>query len=201
LRAGQQRLMQDLLPRLRFDPDSMPAAPLWLEIGFGGGEHLAWQAARHPEELLVGCEVYRNGIAGLLGQIERQKLGNIRIWPEDARDLIDRLPDGSVARVFLLFPDPWPKARHAERRFIAPANLASLARIMRSAAELRFATDDPTYLAWTLRHLPVHPAFRWLVEGPQDWRLRPADWPQTRYEQKALREGRRPVYLRFERKP
>ena len=192
--------MQELLPRLSFDPESIPEGPLWLEIGFGGGEHLAWQAGAHPEVLLVGCEVYRNGIAGLLGQIERLNLGNIRIWAEDARDLMDRLPDRSVARAFLLFPDPWPKARHAERRFIGPANLASLARIMAPGAELRLATDDPTYLAWTLDQLPLHPAFRWLVEGPQDWRQRPADWPATRYEQKALSEGRRPVYLRFERR-
>ncbi len=192
--------MQELLPRLRFEPERIPDEPLWLEIGFGGGEHLAWQAAAHPDVLLVGCEVYRNGIAGLLGQIERQKLANIRIWAEDARDLIDRLADRSVARVFLLFPDPWPKARHAERRFIGPANLASLARIMTPGAELRLATDDPTYLSWTLDHLPLHPAFRWLVEAPQDWRQRPLDWPATRYEQKALSQGRRPVYLRFERR-
>jgi tRNA (guanine-N7-)-methyltransferase len=199
LRPGQQRLMQELLPRLRFDPESILQDPLWLEIGFGGGEHLAWQAAANPDVLLVGCEVYRNGIAGLLGQIERLKLANIRIWAEDARDLIDRLPDRSIARIFLLFPDPWPKARHVERRFIGPANLASLARIMLPGAELRVATDDPIHLAWTLDHLPTHSAFRWLIEGPQDWRRRPADWPETRYEQKALAEGRRPVYLRFER--
>ena len=122
--------MQELLPRLGFDPAAPLAAPLWLEIGFGAGEHLAWQAAAHPEVLLVGCEVYRNGIAALLAQIEGRDLSNIRLWPEDARDLIDRLPDRSVARVFLLFPDPWPKSRHAERRFIGPANLDSLARIM-----------------------------------------------------------------------
>ena len=165
LRPGQQRLMQELLPRLGFDPAAPLAAPLWLEIGFGAGEHLAWQAAAHPEVLLVGCEVYRNGIAALLTQIEGRDLSNIRLWPEDARDLIDRLPDRSVARVFLLFPDPWPKSRHAERRFIGPANLDSLARIMLPGAELRVATDDPTYLAWTLEHLPAHPDFRWRGRG------------------------------------
>jgi tRNA (guanine-N7-)-methyltransferase len=190
----------ELLPRLLFDPDAPRASPLWLEIGFGSGEHLAWQAASHPELLLVGSEVYRNGIASLLGQIETRGLANIRLWPEDARDLLDRLPDGAVARVFLLFPDPWPKARHAERRFIGPGNLASLARIMAPGALLRVATDDPTYLAWILDHLPRHPSFRWLVEGPEDWRRRPDDWPPTRYEQKALREGRKPAYLAFERR-
>jgi tRNA (guanine-N7-)-methyltransferase len=191
--------MAELLPRLLFDPDAPRASPLWLEIGFGSGEHLAWQAASHPELLLVGSEVYRNGIASLLGQIEARGLSNIRLWPEDARDLLDRLPDGAVARVFLLFPDPWPKARHAERRFIGPANLASLARIMAPGALLRVATDDPTYLAWILDHLPQHPSFR-RAEGEQDWRRRPDDWPPTRYEQKALREGRKPAYLSFERR-
>lgn len=191
--------MDELLPRLRYDPSAPLAAPLWLEIGFGAGEHLAWQATAHPEVLLVGAEVYRNGIASLLGQIEARKLTNIRLWPDDARDLIARLADRSVARVFLLFPDPWPKARHAERRFVAPANLASLARILAPGAELRVATDDPTHLAWILDHLPVHPAFRWRNEDPGDWRRHPADWPPTRYEQKAQREGRSPAFLRFVR--
>ena len=145
----------------------------------------------------MGCEVYRNGIAALLAQIEGRDLSNIRLWPEDARDLIDRLPDRSVARVFLLFPDPWPKSRHAERRFIGPANLDSLARIMVPGAELRVATDDPTYLAWTLEHLPAHPEFRWRAGAEAEQHQRPADWPATRYEQKALREGRPPAYLRF----
>jgi tRNA (guanine-N7-)-methyltransferase len=192
--------MAELLPRLAFDPADGPAGPLWLEIGFGSGEHLAAQAAAHPEVLLVGCEVYRNGIAALLGQIESRRLGNVRIWAGDARDLIDRLPARSVGRVFLLFPDPWPKARHAERRFVGPENLASLAGIMAPGAELRVATDDPTYLEWTLEHLPVHPAFRLLTTTPEDRRNRPADWPPTRYEQKAIAAGREPAYLRFERR-
>jgi tRNA (guanine-N7-)-methyltransferase len=192
--------MEELLPRLLFDPDAPLAAPLWLEIGFGSGEHLAWQASSHPELLLVGSEVYRNGIAGLLGLIEARGLTNIRLWPEDARDLLDRLPDGAVGRLFLLFPDPWPKARHAVRRFIGPGNLPSLARVMAPGALLRVATDDPTYLAWILDHVPVHPSFRRRVEGPEDWRRRPDDWPPTRYEQKALREGRKPAYLTFERR-
>ena len=196
--------MAELLPRLRFDPRALPpdlaAAPLWLEIGFGGGEHLAWQAAAHPEVLLVGCEVYRNGIASLLGQVEARGFGNIRLWPEDARDLLDLLPDAAVQRLFLLFPDPWPKARHAERRFVGPGNLPALARVLAPRALLRVATDDPTYLGWILDHLPVHPDFRWRADGPADWRQRAADWPATRYEQKAIREGRTPVFLTFERR-
>ena len=192
--------MQELLPRLRLDAGApLPAGPLWLEIGFGGGEHLAWQAARNPDATLIGCEVYRNGIAALLAQIDREGLANIRIWPEDARDLLDRLPDASIDRAFLLFPDPWPKTRHAERRFVAGTNLDALARILKPGAALRVATDDPVYLRWTLELLPVHPAFRWQVAGPADWRQRPTDWPATRYERKALAAGRKPAYLRFSR--
>ena len=192
--------MEELLPRLAFDPGQLPpAGPLWLEIGFGAGEHLAWQAVQNPEVTLVGCEVYRNGIAACLGRVERDSLPNIRIWPADARDLIERMRDASVDRAFLLFPDPWPKKRHAGRRFVAPANLDSLARVLKPGAELRFATDDAVYLQWTLDRLPVHPAFRWRGTGPADWRQRPADWPPTRYEQKAIAEGRKPAYLCFHR--
>jgi tRNA (guanine-N7-)-methyltransferase len=192
--------MEELLPRLAFDPCQLPpAGPLWLEIGFGAGEHLAWQAVQNPGVTLVGCEVYRNGIAACLGRIEHDRLANVRIWPADARDLIERMPDASVDRAFLLFPDPWPKKRHAERRFVAPANLDGLARVLTPGAELRFATDDPEYLRWTLDRLPGHPAFRWRGTGPADWRQRPADWPPTRYEQKAIAEGRKPAYLSFQR--
>ncbi|HXQ40202.1 MAG TPA: tRNA (guanosine(46)-N7)-methyltransferase TrmB [Candidatus Udaeobacter sp.] len=192
--------MEELLPRLAFDPRQLPSpSPLWLEIGFGAGEHLAWQAVQNPGVTLVGCEVYRNGIAACLGRVEHDRLTNVRIWPADARDLIERMPDASVDRAFLLFPDPWPKKRHAERRFVGPANLDSLARILKPGAELRFATDDPEYLQWTLDRLPVHPAFRWRGTGPADWRQRPADWPPTRYEQKAIAEGRKPAYLCFRR--
>jgi tRNA (guanine-N7-)-methyltransferase len=186
--------MEDLLPRLTIDPAAL-ARPCWLEIGFGAGEHLVWQAAHNPATLMIGCEVYRNGIAACLGQIERQKLANIRIWPDDARDLIDRLPHRSIARAFLLFPDPWPKSRHAERRFAGPANLDSLARVLAPGAEFRLASDDATYLDWIGEHLPVHPAFEAIGEGEG----RPADWPPTRYEQKALKAGRKPGYFRYRR--
>ncbi len=187
--------MEELLPRLLFDPARALADPCWLEIGFGAGEHIAWQARQYPGTLLIGCEVYRNGVAALLGQIERQKIFNIRIWPDDARDLMDRLPDGAIARAFLLFPDPWPKSRHAERRFIGQANLDSLARILAPGAEFRVASDDPVYVDWLMDHLPAHPGFEQMGEGAG----RPADWPPTRYEQKALRQGREPRYFRFRR--
>jgi tRNA (guanine-N7-)-methyltransferase len=190
--------MVDLLPRLRFDPAAALPAPCWLEIGFGAGEHLAAQAMQNPDTHMIGCEVYRNGIAALLGQIERLKISNIRLWPDDARDLMDALPDGSIARAFLLFPDPWPKARHAERRFIGSTNLDGLVRILVPGAEFRVASDDATYLDWVREHLPAHPAFAPIDGG--ELGCRPADWPPTRYEQKALRQGRQPRYFRYRRR-
>jgi tRNA (guanine-N7-)-methyltransferase len=173
---------------------------VWLEIGFGGGEHLAEQARTHPAVGLIGCEVFLNGIATLLAQVSALGLGNIRVYPEDARDLLDALPGACLDRVFLLFPDPWPKRRHADRRFIQPANLDLLARLMKPGAEFRVASDDPIYVGWALAHLTRHPAFAWTAQGPADWRIRPADWPGTRYESKALRQGRQPVFLRFTRR-
>lgn len=210
LRKGQQHLIDTLLPRLavalphsgKVDPRSLFAhrpEQIWLEIGFGGGEHLAEQARTHPKAGLIGCEVFLNGIATLLSQVSSLGLSNVRIFPEDARHLLDALPDGSLDRVFLLFPDPWPKRRHAGRRFIQPANLDQLARLMKAGAELRVASDDPTYIGWALAQVARHSAFAWTARGPADWRIRPADWPGTRYEAKALREGRQPVFLRFTR--
>jgi len=211
LRKGQQHLIDTLLPQLaialppsgKLDPRSLFAhkpARVWLEIGFGGGEHLAEQARTHPDVGLIGCEVFLNGIATLLAQVSTLGLGNVRIYPEDARDLLDALPEASLDRVFLLFPDPWPKRRHADRRFIQRANLDLLARLMKPGAEFRVASDDPVYIGWAMAHLARHPAFAWTAQGPGDWRARPGDWPGTRYESKALREGRRPIFLRFTRR-
>ncbi|MEW5704078.1 MAG: tRNA (guanosine(46)-N7)-methyltransferase TrmB [Pseudomonadota bacterium] len=174
-------------------------AEIWLEIGFGAGEHLAWQARAHPEIGFLGCEPFVNGIAGLLKQIEEGALQNVRIFPDDARLLLAALPTGSVGRVFLLFPDPWPKKRHHKRRFVTPENLDVLARVMREGAELRLATDDPDYVRWMLRHALAHPDFAWEAKGPGAFRQRPADWPATRYEAKAAQAGRRAAYLRFRR--
>ncbi|MEX2630523.1 MAG: tRNA (guanosine(46)-N7)-methyltransferase TrmB [Tistlia sp.] len=182
-------------------PSAGAGRPIWLEIGFGGGEHLAWQAIRHPEAGLIGCEVFVNGIATLLRALEESGAGNVRIFREDARLLVEALPDACLDRVFLLFPDPWPKRRHAKRRFVAPATLDALARVLRPGGELRVASDDPTYQAWALAHLLRHPAFDWTARRADDWRRRPPDWPATRYEAKALDSGRKPVYLAFRRVP
>ncbi|HVM80161.1 MAG TPA: tRNA (guanosine(46)-N7)-methyltransferase TrmB [Stellaceae bacterium] len=173
----------------------------WLEIGFGAGEHLAWQAAQHPEVGFLGAEVFENGVVKLLADIRRRNLTNIRILVDDARLLLAALPDRSLGRAFILFPDPWPKQRHHKRRMVSQATLDALARTLRPGAELRLATDDIGYLRWMLELAPVHPAFEWLVRGPADWRERPEDWPQTRYEQKAIAAGRVPYFLRLRRGP
>ncbi len=170
-------------------------------MGFGAGEHLAGQATAHPEIGMIGCEVFENGVVKLLAEINRRALGNIRLFIDDARLLIAALPEASVARAFILFPDPWPKLRHHKRRMVSAETLDRLAVILADSAELRLATDDADYLAWMLERATTHPLFEWLARGPGDWRQRPADWPATRYEQKALAAGRTPAFLRFRRRP
>lgn len=210
LRSGQQRVIDTLLPRLRIDlPDDdrsldpltlFPQRPtdVWIEVGFGAGEHMAAQAAANPQVGIIGCEPYVNGIAALLLRAEEQELANIRLYDDDARDLMARLADNSIGRLFLLFPDPWPKARHHKRRFISPRTLDQLARVMKDDAELRFATDDPGYLAWTLEHFDRHRSFSRSSGGSLGGA---PDWPGTRYEAKAGRAGRNCSRLRFRRLP
>ncbi len=177
-----------------------PCSPRRVEIGFGGGEHLAWQAAQNPTVGLIGCEPFVNGVVSALGHIEGDGLDNVRIWPEPAAPLLDALPDACIQRAFVLFPDPWPKARHQKRRFVQRSNLDRLARLMVDGGELRLATDDPDYRRWMLAETLDHGAFAWLARRPADWRERPADWPQTRYEAKARAAGRPPVFLRLARR-
>ncbi|HEY6981372.1 tRNA (guanosine(46)-N7)-methyltransferase TrmB [Reyranella sp.] len=225
LRAGQQSLLDAALPRLAValpaeavvDAEgdvaesvvkidlarlfgALPPGGVWLEIGFGAGEHLVWQAEHHPDVGLIGCEPYINGIAKCLAHIERTGISNVRIFSDDARLLMAALPPRSLSRVFVLFPDPWPKTRHHKRRFVARRNLDVLARLMRPGSELRLATDDPSYLPWMVEHACTHPAFEWLAERAVDWRTRPGDWPPTRYEQKML-AGHKPAFLRLKRRP
>ena len=172
--------------------------PVWLEIGFGGGEHIVHQAVRNPGVAIIGAEPFINGVAMLLGKLRAAGAGNVAIHPGDARDLFDVLPPASVARVFLLYPDPWPKRRHRRRRFVTTEHLEPLARAMVPGAELRVATDIPDYVRQTLEEVPRH-GFEWLAEGPADWRRPWPDWVRTRYEAKALRDGRVPHYLTFRR--
>jgi tRNA (guanine-N7-)-methyltransferase len=212
LRRGRTTLLDDLLPRLaipapaegaEFDLHSLfgrPMTEIWLEIGFGGGEHLAAQAESHRDVGLIGAEPYINGIAGLLTRINDQTLDNVRLWPNDIRLLLPRFPAASLRRVFVLFPDPWPKVRHHKRRLISAAFLDELARLMPPGAELRLATDDADYLTWMLERLIVHPGFEWQARRAADWETRPADSPGTRYEEKAQAAGRQPVFLQFIRR-
>ncbi|HET6194783.1 MAG TPA: tRNA (guanine(46)-N(7))-methyltransferase TrmB [Acetobacteraceae bacterium] len=212
LRARQERLLEVTLPRLAF-PSELAVDPLaafarrlqllWLEVGFGGGEHTLAQIAAHPEAGLIACEVFDNGICSLLsrlvpegGEATAPLPPNLRIWADDARTLLRMLPDACLDRLFLLFPDPWPKARHAKRRFVHPGLLPLLARVLKSGAEWRVATDDPTYQAWVTEVMAGQTLFR--VEAATV--ERPSDWPPTRYEAKALRESRVPRYWLIARK-
>ncbi len=215
LRQGLKALLRDRLPALSvawpagqeidtarlFEP---PRGEIWLEIGFGGGEHLAWQAARQAaldsDVGIIGAEFFLNGIATLLRALEDQAAAQrVRIYQGDARDLLEALPPASLDRVFILFPDPWPKKRHHKRRIIQAATLDRLAQVMRPGAELRLASDERTYLDWMMVHLAAHRGFEWPAASVADWRCRPADWPPTRYERKALAAGRKMGYLRFVR--
>ena len=213
LRGGQQALLDDVVPGLEIalddtpqpiEPETLfgrPVREVWLEVGFGAGEHLLAQAAANRDVGLIGCEPYVTGVVRMVRGLVDARLDNIRLWRDDARLLIDRLVEDSLARVFVLFPDPWPKTRHHKRRFVSTPVLERLAAVTRDDAELRIATDDSGYLVWILAHLWASGAFAWTARVPSDWRRRPSDWPATRYELKALGEGRRCTYLRYRRLP
>ena len=177
----------------------VPPAEIWLESGFGGGEHLAHQARSHPDIGFIGVEPFVNGVAKLLGAIAEERLSNIRIWDDDATQLLPVLTPASLDRVYILYPDPWPKRRQRKRRFVSDETLAALARVMRPGAELRFATDIDDYAGWVLARIARSPDFAWEATAPADWRCSWPGWPSTRYEQKARREGRSSAYLTFRR--
>jgi tRNA (guanine-N7-)-methyltransferase len=209
LRPGRRRLLAEHLPEVelvvpesgRIDPGTLFAdrRPLWLEIGFGGGEHIAAQAAAHPDRGLIGCEPFITGVARLLALAEARALTNLRLVVDDARLLLAALPDGCLERIFVLFPDPWPKARHHKRRIVNAQTAAQFARLLLPGGEIRLATDDMGYArAMLLALLPVR-ELAWQASGPSDWRARPPDWPATRYEDKAREAGRPCVFLRFRR--
>ena len=208
LRTHHRALMDNELARVELSPDDLRAnfvgmvgnsSDLWLEVGFGGGEHLAHDAMAHPNIGFIGCEPFQNGVAKLLALIEERSLANVRVFPGDAREIIDALPAQSLGRVNILYPDPWPKTRQKKRRFVSDENLAALARTMKTGAQLRFATDIDDYSAWTLCRVLRSPHFDWPARSDADWLTPWAGWPSTRYEAKALREGRMPVYLTFVR--
>ena len=186
-----------LEPAALFDPRP---AEVWLEVGFGAGEHLAHQAARHPHVGLIGAEPYVNGVARLLARIADAGLANVRIHPDDARPLLARLAEGSLARVFVLFPDPWPKARHRKRRLVTPEGLDVFARLLADGGTMHVASDHAPYLADALAAGLAHPAFAWRAERAADW-ARPADaGPLSRCEAKAAKAGRPAAYLTFVRR-
>jgi tRNA (guanine-N7-)-methyltransferase len=205
LRAGQATLVQELLPALSV-PDGGPldsirlfgdARPLQVEIGFGAGEHLAGQAAAAPEAGFIGCEPFLNGVVGALGHIRDRGLANVRLHMGDALEVLERLPDDSLERVYLLHPDPWPKARHAKRRMVNDGPLDVIAAKLKAGGEFRLGTDDPTYCRWSMMVMTGRRDFAWQARSAADFLTRPDDWPETRYERKARRHGHEVWYFRY----
>ena len=204
--AARRAVMDRLVPAITFAAGAAPhpagafgtpVEQVWLEVGFGGGEHALAQLQAHPGIGLIGCEVFQEGVATLIGRLDRLDdaalTGRFRLWGEDARMLLRALPDACLDRMFLLFPDPWPKNRHAKRRFVQTAILPVVARVLRPGGDWRIATDDPVYQAWIMEVLAVQDLFDGATPLPE----RPADWPETRYEQKALAAGRSPMWWRL----
>ena len=208
LRLYHASLVENLLPRLRVDvsKDIDPAVlfpqadEIWLEIGFGGAEHLIRQAGVHAGTGFIGCEPFINGVAKALAAIDGKGLSNIRLYDGDAGLVIDHLPEASLSCVYLLYPDPWPKRRQRKRRFVSDDMLNRLARVMKPGAQLRFATDIDDYAGWTLARILRGPHFDWPVQTSQDWLQPWEDWQPTRYEEKAIREGRPSAYYSFVRR-
>jgi tRNA (guanine-N7-)-methyltransferase len=208
LRKGQQDLVEDLLPQIQVPPEGDITStrlfgddrPLHFEIGFGSGEHLADRADLLPDHGLIGAEPFLNGVAAALAHIRDKHLANVRLWRGDALDVMQRIPDGSLSFVYLLHPDPWPKARHAKRRMVNDRPVDLIATKLKPSGEFRLATDDPTYLTWSLMVMQRHGhQFEWLAKRPNDFLKPSGGWIETRYGAKARREGRSPYYLRYVR--
>jgi len=220
IRCAKSTLLDKFLPQLKIPPQTKitkqlfgaPVSKLYLEIGFGDGEHLAGQALKNKDVGLIGAEVFQNGIANLLSLItgikikddlpetitlSSDRVDNIRIFDDDVRLLFQQIPDNALDKIFLLFPDPWPKKRHANRRFINSENLVELARCLKPGGLLRIATDHKVYKHWTLRQMHDCPLFKWTATCGNDWKKEPHDWIQTKYQRKALREGRKPIFLDY----
>jgi tRNA (guanine-N7-)-methyltransferase len=207
LRVGQAVLVDELLPHVAVPAEGPLDAralfgddrPLGFEIGFGAGEHLAGQAEARPDMGFIGCEPFLNGVVGALAKIEDRELGNVRLHMGDALDVLERLPDASLEILYLLHPDPWPKARHAKRRMVNHGPLDLIAAKLKPGGEFRLGTDDPTYCRWSMMIMDQRRDFDWLARSPQDFLTRPADWPETRYEAKARRKGHEVWYFRYRR--
>jgi tRNA (guanine-N7-)-methyltransferase len=209
LKPSQQGLIDQALPAYEIHADctfdlralfGFAPRALWFEIGFGGGEHLAHQAANNPDVALIGAEPFENGVVAAVRHLEQRGLKNVRLYRGDARDLFASLPAASLEKLFVLHPDPWPKQRHHKRRLIQQPFLDEAARLLVPGGELRLATDDEPYLLWMLERVPPHPAFEWRARTADDWRLYPPDAIETRYAAKARAEGRKPTMLRFGRR-
>ena len=211
LSPRQQALLQHTLPKVAIDLSDPPPKSLthlfagnvrdvWLEIGFGDGAHLLWQAEHNPDIGIIGCEPFVDGVVKVLSALEDEPRANVRIYSEDARALLRWLPSGSIGRLFILFPDPWPKRRHTKRRLIGPATLASIARCLRPGSEVRIATDNGDYVRTILLAVAAEPSLVWQAAGPEHWRCRSCDWPATKYERKATAERRKCYFMRLRRR-
>lgn len=208
LRARQALLVDSLLPRVRITPAEARAAgshaspyrDTWLEIGFGGGEHLVCDAILHPDVRFIGCEPFVNGVAKLVTAIADKRIANVLIYDGDALEMLKQLPAESLGRITILYPDPWPKFRQRKRRIVSLESITEMARALRSGGEVHFATDIDDYSGWTLQRFLVSGDFEWTAKESADWKRPWFDWPGTRYEAKAIREGRTPAYLTFVRK-
>ena len=212
LRTGQAALVEELLPQLEV-PETGPIdatqlfgdapesrRPLEFEIGFGSGEHLAGQAEARPDHGFIGCEPFINGVVGALTHVRDRDLDNVRIHMGDALEVLERFPDASLSRVYLLHPDPWPKARHAKRRMMNHGPVDLIARKLKPGCEFRLGTDDPTYCRWSMMVMDQRRDFEWQATTAQDFLTRPDDWPETRYERKARRKGHEVWYFRYVRR-
>lgn len=208
LRDGQVDLVENLLPQISVPTEGPVSSanlfgddrPLHFEIGFGAGEHMAARADMLPDHGFIGCEPYLNGVVGALQHVKQAMLPNIRLYMGNALDVLERIPDDSLRFVYLLHPDPWPKARHAKRRFMNHGPVDLIAAKLQSGGEFRFGTDHPVYLRWAMMIMNQRPEFNWLCKSPSDWTNRPGGWPETRYEAKARRQGHEVWYFRYQRR-
>ena len=209
LRPNRQQLVDERLPKWRIDVSGTVSYPecfgraassVELEIGFGAGEHLSALAQANPNTDFIGCEPFINGVAALLADVDKHNIANVRIFDDDARLLLPALPPGGLSRIYVLYPDPWPKTRHHRRRFVQRDTLDLLTRAAGPEAEFIFASDHMGYIAWTLAQVRRHGGWQWTAKGPEDWRTPPPDWVPTRYERKALKKGDHPAYLVFRKR-